>query len=199
MPHNLDVLNLILKHSPEKIDMKLVAQKMNVLNKEMKKRNINSASKKFYNYNVIFGYKSNNIIKSYTPKLILKKPGKSQNVSKNGLDIIQIFNNEDISNLFCQKCIDLDIPLKEELLNRFTDLIKLKCVNRVIDLTDCKLGLNSMMVLSEILFKNKDNYSRLILSKNNFGDNGIEILLDSIKDNSGILELNLSSNNITQR
>ena len=77
MPHNLDVLNLILKHSPEKIDMKLVAQKMNVLNKEMKKRNINSASKKFYNYNVIFGYKSNNIIKSYTPKLILKKPGKS--------------------------------------------------------------------------------------------------------------------------
>ena len=68
VPHNLDVLNLILKHSPEKIDMKLVAQKMNVLNKEMKKRNINSASKKFYNYNVIFGYKSNNIIKSYTPK-----------------------------------------------------------------------------------------------------------------------------------
>ena len=56
-----------------------------------------------------------------------------------------------------------------------------------------------MMVLSEILFKNKDNYSRLILSKNNVGDNGIEILLDSIKDNSGILELNLSSNNITQR
>ena len=179
--------------------MKLVAQKMNVLNKEMKKKNINSTIKKFYNYNVIFGYKSSNIIKSYTPKLILKKTGKSKNVSKNGLDIIQIFNDEDISALFHQKCIDLDIPLKDELLNRFTDLIKVRCINRVIDLSDCKLGLNSMLVLSEILFNYKDNYSRLILSKNDFGDNGIEVLLNSIRDNNNILELNLSSNNITPR
>ena len=48
----------------------------------------------------------------------------------------------------------MNIPLKEELLNRFTDFIKLKCVNRVIDLTDCKLGLSSMLVLSEILINN---------------------------------------------
>ena len=93
----------------------------------------------------------------------------------------------------------MNIPLKEELLNRFTDFIKLKCVNRVIDLTDCKLGLSSMLVLSEILINNNDNFSRLILSKNNFGDKGIEILLDSISDNNSILELNLSSNSISPR
>ena len=199
VPRNLDVLNLILKHSPEKIDMKLVAQKMNILNKEIKDKSLNSTVKKFYDYNVIYGYKSNNIIKSYTPKLILKKPGKAKKVTKNGLEIQQIFNNSDISALFNQKCIDLNIPLKEELLNRFTDFIKLKCVNRVIDLTDCKLGLSSMLVLSEILINNNDNFSRLILSKNNFGDKGIEILLDSISDNNSILELNLSSNSISPR
>ena len=93
----------------------------------------------------------------------------------------------------------MNIPLKEELLNRFTDFIKVKCINRIIDLTDCKLGFSSMIVLREILINNKDNYSRLILSKNNFGDRGIEILLDSIRDNDSILELNLSSNSITQR
>ena len=199
VPRDLDVLNLILKHSPEKIDMKLVAQKMNVLNKELKNKSLNSTSKKFYDYNIIFGYKSNNIIRSYTPKLILKKPGNVRKVTKNGFEIRQIFNNADISALFYQKCIDLNIPLKEDLLNRFADYIRLKCVNRIIDLSDCKLGLSSMLVLREILINNNGNYSRLILSKNHFGDKGIEILLDSIQDNDSILELNLSSNSISPR
>ena len=119
--------------------------------------------------------------------------------NKTGVEFKQILNDRDISALFNQKCFDLNIPLKEELLNRFTDYIKLKCVNRIIDLSDCKLGLSSMLVLREILINNIDNYSRLILSKNNFGDRGIEILLDSIRDNDNILELNLSSNNISPK
>ena len=199
VPQNLDVLNLILKHSPEKIDMKLLEQKINVLNQGIKSKDINMATKKFYDYNIIFGYKSNNIIKSYTPKLKLKNPITTKEVSKNGLETQQIFNNQDISALFYQKCMDLNIPLKEELLNRFTDFIKLKCVNRIIDLTDCKLGFNSMLILSEILIDNDDNYSRLILTRNNFGDKGIELLLNSIRNNNSILELNLSSNSITSK
>ena len=199
VPPNLDVLNLILKHSPERIDMRLVAHKMNLLNKEIRQKSINSTTKKFYDYNIIFGYKTNNIIKSYTPKLILQNPSKKKGVNKNGQEIIQVFNEDEISSLFNQKCIDLNIPLKDELMNRFTDFIKLKCVNRVIDLTDCKLGLNSMVVLSEILRNNDNKYSRLILSKNNFGDKGIELLLDSIQDNSSIVELNLSSNGMTAK
>ena len=199
VPHNLDVLNLMLKHSPEKVDMKLVAQKMNILNKELKNKSVDSTDKKFYKYNIIFGYKSNNIIRSYTPKLIMKNYRINQEVSKNSSEIHQIFNEQDINALFYQKCKDLDIPLKEELLNRFSEYIKSKCINRKIDLTDCKLGFSSMVILSSILIKNKNNYSRLILSKNNFGDNGIELLLNSIGDNNNIVELNLSSNSITPK
>ena len=199
VPSHLDVLNLILKNSPERIDMKLVAQKMTLLNKEFKNKRLNSTSKRFYEYNVLYGYKTNNIIKSYTPKLVLQRPSKKQGVNKNGQEMEQVLNEDEISSLFYQKCIDLNIPLKEELLNRFTDYIKLKCVNRVIDLTDCKLGFNSMVVLSEIIKRNENKYSRLILSKNNFGDKGLELLLDSIKDNNGIVELNLSSNSITAK
>ena len=189
----------MLKHSQEKVNMKLVANKMNLLNKELKDKSLNSASKKFYKYNIIFGYKTNNIIKSYTPKLIMKNRNMFQEVSKNGLEPHQIFNENDIHSLFYQKCQDLNIPLKEELLSRFSDYIKLKCINRKIDLTDCKLGFNSIVILSNILIKNKNKYSRLILSKNNFGDKGIELLLDSIKDNNNIVELNLSSNSITPK
>ena len=199
VPHDLDVLNLMLKHNIEKADMKLVAKKMNILNKELKNKRVNSTSRKFYKYNIIFGYKSNNIIKSYTTKLIMKNRGMYQEVSKNGLEPHQIFNDQDIYSLFYQKCHDLNIPLKEELLSRFSDFIKLRCVNRKIDLTDCKLGFNSMIILSSILLKNKNKYSRLILSKNNFGDKGIELLLDSINDNSNIVELNLSSNGLTSK
>ena len=199
VPPHLDVLNLIIKNSPERIDLRLVAQKMNLLNKEIKQKSLNSTNKKFYDYNIIFGYKTNNIIKSYTPKLILKKQSKKIGMNKNGQENIQVFNDDEISSLFYQKCIDLNIPLKENLMNRFTDLLKLKCENRVIDLTDCKLGLNSMIVLSQILINNEGQYSRLILSKNHFGDKGIELLLDSIKDNSSLVELNLSSNGLTPK
>ncbi len=111
VPRNLDVLNLILKHSPEKINMKLVAQKMNILNRQFKNKTINSTSKKFYDYNVIFGYKSNNIIKSYTPKLKLKKPGKTKEVNKTGVEFKQILNDRDISALFNQQCFALNIHL----------------------------------------------------------------------------------------
>ena len=199
VPSDLDVLNLIIKNSPERIDLRLVAQKMNLLNKEIRQKSLNSTNKKFYDYNIIFGYKTNNIIKSYTPKLVLKKLPKKQGTNKNGQEIKQVFNEEEISSLFYQKCMDLNIPLKEELMNRFTDFIKLKCVNRVIDLTDCKLGLQSMIILREILMNNDIEYSRLILSKNNFGDKGIEILLEIIQDNSSIVELNLSSNGLTAK
>ena len=199
VPSHLDVLNLILKNSPERIDLRLVAQKMNMLNKEIKQKSLNSTSKKFYEYNILYGYKTNNIIKSYTPKLIMQQSSKNKNVSKNGQEIEQVFNEDEISSLFYQKCIDLNIPLKKELMNRFTDFIKLKCVNRIIDLTDCKLGLNSMIVLSEILKNNDNQYSRLILSKNDFGDKGLELLLESIQDNNSIVELNLSSNSITAK
>ena len=81
-------------------------------------------------------------------------------------------------------------------MNRFTNFIKEKCVNRIINLSDCSLGLNSMIILADILRRNINICSRLILTKNYFGDDGIEILLDSLEGNDNIVELNLCSNSL---
>lgn len=195
-PH-LDVVNLILKHSPKRIDMSLVSQKVNSLNKQYNNCNLNSSvSKKFYEYNVIYGYKSNNIIKTYSPKLSQLNPKLKNKIYLNINQNLQVFSENEIIELFYQKCKDLNVPVKDELMNRFINFIKEKCVNRVIDLTDCSLGYNSMIALSELLSRNDNLFSRLILTKNNFGDMGIELLIEKIRNNSNIVELNLCSNNL---
>ena len=112
---------------------------------------------------------------------------------------IQVFNEYEIIELFYQKCKDLNVPVKDELMNRFISFIKEKCVNRIIDLSDCCLSFNSMIALSEILYRNNNICSRLILTKNNFGDFGIELLIEKIKKNANIVELNLCSNNLGVR
>ena len=81
-------------------------------------------------------------------------------------------------------------------MNRFISFIKEKCINRVINLTDCCLGINSMLVLCDILRQNVEICSRIILTKNNFGDDGIQLLLESLRGNNNIVELNLCSNNL---
>ena len=153
-----------------------------------------STTKKLYEYNIIYGHNTNNLIKSYTPKLSQFGINNSKKVESN--EMLQIFTEEQIKELFFQKCIDLDVQIKEELMIRFINFIKEKCVNRVINLSDCCLGFNSMVVLAEILRNNFDLYSRIILTKNNFGDEGIELLLESIEGNNNIVELNLSSNSL---
>ena len=197
IPPHLDVLNLILKNSPQRVDMSLVAQKVNSLNKQYKRDHLNSStSKKFYEYNIIYGYKSNNIIKTYSPKLTQVNPTTKNKINLTINQNIQVFSEYEIIELFYQKCKDLNVPVKDELMNRFITYIKEKCTNRIIDLTDCSLGFNSMIALSELLYRNQDICSRLILTKNNFGDMGIELLIEKIKNNSNIVELNLCSNSL---
>ena len=177
------------------MDFNLIEKKLNKITKLSEINKLNSStSQKLYEYNIIYGHNTNNIIKSYTPKLIQL----SSNIKKqeDNNETIQVFTEEQIKELFIQKCLDLDVPMKEELMNRFVNYIKEKCINRIINLSDCSLGINSMVVLSEILRNNFDLYSRIILTKNNFGDEGIELLLESIEGNNNIVELNLSSNNL---
>ena len=76
------------------------------------------------------------------------------------------------------------------------NFIKEKCINRVINLSDCSLGFNSMIVLADILQRNIDICSRIILTKNDFGDEGIQLLLECLEGNNNIVELNLSSNSL---
>jgi Ran GTPase-activating protein (RanGAP) involved in mRNA processing and transport len=76
------------------------------------------------------------------------------------------------------------------------NFIKEKCINRVINLSECSLGFNSMIVLADILRKNIEICSRIILTKNDFGDEGIQLLLECLEGNNNIVELNLSSNSL---
>ena len=195
VPAHLNVLNLILNKSASTIDINLIENKLNRIKKISELNKLNSSTmQKLYKYNIIYGHNTNNIIKSYTTKLIQL----SSNIKKNltNSENIQVFTEEQIKELFHQKCKDLNVPIKDELMNRFINFIKEKCVNRIINLSDCFLGINSMFVLSDILRNNYDICSRIILTKNDFGDEGIEILLDSLKGNDNIVELNLSSNNL---
>ena len=200
IPPDLDVINLILKNSDQKVDPNLVTKKINELNKQYNRNQLNSSTaKKFYEYNIIYGYKTNNIIKTYTPKLAQRSPSARSRLKLKYDYNLQVFSDNEIIELFHEKCKDLNIPVKDELMNRFINFIKEKCVNRIIDLSDFNLGFNSMIILCKILYENKDICSRLILKRNNFGDQGIELLIYSIQNNSDIIELNLSSNNIGTR
>ena len=124
-------------------------------------------------------------------------PKKPQfNIKYDIFDKIQVFTEKEIIELFIEKCKDLIVPVKDELMYRFMSYIKDKCINRIIDLSDCNLGINSICVLSQILNKKRDFCSRVILAKNDLGDYGIKMLIDQIKYNDYIIELNLSSVNI---
>ena len=175
--------------------MNLIETKINKITKLSELNKLNSSTtKKLYEYNIIYGHNTNNLIKSYSTKLTQL----SSNIkkTKNNDENLQIFNEGQIRELFYQKCKDLNVPIKDELMNRFINFIKEKCVNRIINLSECFLGFNSMLVLTDILKNNFEICSRIILTKNNFGDEGIEILLESLKGNDNLVELNLSSNNL---
>lgn len=196
VPSHLNVINLILKKSASEINMNLLENKMNKITKLSQLNKLdNSTKEKLYKYNILYGHNTNNIIRSYTTKLIQLNSNIKKNT--NSSDNLQVFSEEQIKELFYQKCKDLCVPIKEELMNRFLNFIKEKCVNRIIDFSECCLGINSMFVLIEILQNNCDICSRIILTKNNFGDEGIELLLESLKGNNNIVELNLSSNNLS--
>ena len=175
-------MNLMIKYTPQKLVKNFISQKITSLK--------NCSTNKIYDYKTNL----NNIIQS--PNI----PSLNTNIT-NKIKLInnkntQVFSDEEIIALFIEKCKDLDVPVKGELMNRFMNFIKEKCVNRIIDLSDCSLGINSMMVLSQILSKKNDFCSRVILTKNDFGDIGTQLLIDQIKDNAFIVELNLSSTNI---
>ena len=195
IPSHLNVINLILNKSSNQINVNLLENKINRLAKLSDLNKLNSSTrKKLFEYNIIYGYNSNNIIKSYSTKLTQHSSEIKKNIDKE--ENLQVFSEEQIRELFYQKCRDLNVPIKEELMNRFTNFIKEKCVNRIINLSDCSLGLNSMIILADILRRNINICSRLILTKNYFGDDGIEILLESLKGNDNIVELNLCSNSL---
>ena len=69
-----EVINLIIKTSPNKYDPNLLNKKLKKLNDiyEEKRKNYSTISRVdelYYKYNLLYGTKSNQIIRSYSPKM----------------------------------------------------------------------------------------------------------------------------------
>ena len=71
IPSHLNVLNLILKKSASQVDINMIERKLDKITKLSETNKLNSTTRKrLYEYNIIYGHNTNNLIKSYTPKLI---------------------------------------------------------------------------------------------------------------------------------
>ena len=156
-------LNLMLKSTPKELMKKYFFQN----NISLKECSTNQKINKFRlnKSNLMSSYLLSPRISPFTPHILNIKIDHTHN--------LQVFSEQEIIALFLEKCKDLNIPVQEELLYRFMSFIKEKCVNRIIDLSDFNLGINSISILSQILNKKNDFYSRIILSKNDLGDYGI--------------------------
>ena len=82
IPSHLNVINLILNKSSNQINVNLLENKINRLAKLSDLNKLNSSTrKKLFEYNIIYGYNSNNIIKSYSTKLSLNLSLKNNQIN----------------------------------------------------------------------------------------------------------------------
>ena len=207
---NLKVLNLIIESNPNQYNNKKINQKLMAINplfkrgtEENLKRPLFSpgTEETFYKYNLLYGNNSTNIIRTYSPKM---KPesssvnGFNKKMIQDMVENIYIFNDEEINELIRAKCKDIGIDFREGMVQKFKEFCNTKCRNRVLNLSECYLGINSIKLISNILYSS-DRIACINLTRNNIGDEGIEILVDSIKNSVSLISLNITSNSITYR
>ena len=206
----LDVLNLIIETNPNQYNSQKIQKKFLAINplflrgteENLKRPNFSiNTEEVFYKYNLLYGNNTTNLIRTYSPKMrpmsaSINSYNKkiAQNLSEN----LYVFDHNEITSLVQARCKDLGIDVRENMIYKFEDYTKAKCKNRIVDLTECFLGINSIIIISSILF-NSDRISRLNLTRNNLGDNGIKILINSIKNSHSLVSLNITSNSITHK
>ena len=177
-----------------------MGKKMLTLNKVFlnNKSVLSPTDKLFYRYNVLYGSQSPNIIRTYSPKLRPRSASVSEYIKTiSGPHVDDcVFSDEDIILLFESKCKDIQVEPKQELHSRFSEFVKKKCVNRIINLSECNFGFNSIKTICDFIEKYSNKVSRLILARNNIGDKGVEVVTNMLEDNDYILHLDLSSNDI---
>ena len=206
---NLNILDLMIESNPYQYNYKKIKQKykqITPLYLNNKKSNIvlpnmsKYTKNVLYKYNLLYGNNSQNLIRTYSPKM---RP-KSSSVKvflktiKDSKEDLYIFTEDEILLLIKAKCQDIGIDFRENMYIKFKDFCNSKCKNRVVDLSECYFGLNSIKVLSEILY-DSNRIARLDLTKNNIGDRGLEILVNSVKNSLSLLSLNVTSNSITYK
>jgi len=140
-----DLLYLIMKSSPTKYNVDLVNEKFKKLNDFFKKKqfeerntNLTKTEATFYRYNVLYGSKCGQLLRSYSPKMrpesVATNKSKSNRVI--GDEDERCFNENEVKMLFIAKCDDLHIKSKEQLEKKFSDYCDQKCIRREVDFTE---------------------------------------------------------------
>ena len=208
--NSLDLLNLIIKSNPNQYNYQKINKKSIEINplfirgtdENLKRPYFNKNTEEvFYKYNLLYGSDSTNIIRTYSPKMRPMSSsvnGFNRIMSKDKNESIYVFTEEEIIELIKARCKDIGINLRDNMIYKFRDYCNSKCKNRIVDLSESYLGINSIILISKIIY-NSDRISRLNLAKNNLGDNGIEILINVVKNSMSLISLNITSNSITYK
>ena len=207
---NLDLLNLMIKSSPNQYNTKKINKKLMVLNplyirgteENLKRPNFNQNTEKvFYKYNLLYGSNTNNLIRAYSPKM---RPMSSsinefnkKMITQNDNNIF-VFNEKEIMQLINARCKDIGIKLRDNMIYKFKTFFNSKCRNRYVNLSDCYLGIYSISLIAKFIYNN-DRIAKLNLTKNNLGDHGVELLINAIKNSTSLILLNITSNSITYK
>ena len=210
LEENLDVLKLIIETNPNQYNSLKIQKKIKKINplfqrgteENLKRPNFSKNTEEvFYKYNLLYGSNTTNIIRTYSPKMRPMSASISGFNKKMAHDLnenIFVFQEEEILELIKARCNDIGIDLRENMIHKFRDYCNSKCKNRIVDLSECFLGIHSIKLISSILYTT-DRIARLNLTKNNLGDNGVKILISSIKNSMSLISLNITSNSITHR
>ena len=206
----LDLLNLIIETNPNQYNSQKIKKKLIAINplflrgteENLKRPNFAlNTEEVFYKYNILYGNNTNNLIRTYSPKMRPMSASISsynKKISQNLNENLYVFNHNEIVSLVQARCKDLGIDVRENMYYKFEEYTKAKCKNRIVDLSECFIGINSIEIISDILY-NTDRISRLNLTRNNLGDNGVKILINAIKDSYSLVSLNITSNSITHK
>ena len=210
LEENLDVLKLIIETNPNQYNSLKIQKKIKKINplfqrgteENLKRPNFSKNTEEvFYKYNLLYGSNTTNIIRTYSPKMRPMSASISGFNKKMAHDLnenIFVFQEEEILELIKARCNDIGIDLRENMIHKFRDYCNSKCKNRIVDLSECFLGIHSIKLISSILYTT-DRIARLNLTKNNLGDIGVKILISSIKNSMSLISLNITSNSITHR
>ena len=206
--NSFNLLDLMIKNNPNKYNYKKLKNKIRQINnlytsntKEsyLLPKSTKRVEELFYNYNVLYGQNTSNLIRTYSPTMRPKSSSVNNFVKKMNMiqrESLSVFTDNEMIDLIQAKCNDIGIDVKEHMLSKFKEYCNSKCKNRIVDLTENYLGLNSVKFLANILYST-DRIARLNLSKNNLGDIGAEIIINSVKKSYSLISLNISSNGIT--
>ncbi len=148
-----------MKSSPSRYNVDLLNEKFKKLNDFFKKKqfeernsNLTKTEATFYRYNVLYGTKCGNLLRSYSPKM---RPESVTQKAKNsrivGEEDERCFNENEVKMLFFAKCNDLKIKTKDNLEKKFQDYCEKKCIRREVDFTEVILDLISFLSVILVL------------------------------------------------